>query len=103
MKKKKHPVWVAMATLKPLEDNTELGDADGAIVNVLDTAINEESFILKIQNQLNQFGYSLVELEDIELFDFTKEYDDNLNDVAKQVEKTGTLNWGTFYTFDEEE
>ena len=98
-----YDIWIAMATLKPLEGNNDLGGASGAIVNILDCAINKEDFILKAQNKLNEFGFYLVELEDIELFNFDKNYDDNLNEIAEQVKISKNFRWGSFYTYDEEE
>ena len=42
------------------------------------------------------------ELEDIELFNFNKNDDDDLNNLAIKVRNEKRLQWGTFYSFDDE-
>lgn len=93
-------VWIGLATIIPLEDNNDLGSAKGASVNILHLAFNEKDFANKVKNQLVEYGYELQELEDVEPFNSSIKYGDNLNDLADIVINTKTLQWGTFYTFD---
>ena len=105
LKIKKYSVWIGLATVVPIEGNNDLGDADGAIVNILHWAKDKFDFEEKVKIQLTEYGYTLVDLEDIELFDFgsSEKYRDNLGNLAQIVVDKKILQWGTFYTFDEEE
>lgn len=94
-------VWIGLATILPLKGNDELGSSKGASVNILHWACNKKDYEEKLKNQLVDYGYELQELEDVEPFDFTFKYGDNLNDLANIVVNTKTLQWGTFYTFDD--
>jgi len=99
----KNSVWIGLATVIPLEGNNDLGNAKGAAVNVLHWAKNENDFREKVALQLSEYEYSLEELEDVELFDFTnsEKYNDDLDEKAVIVKKMKSLQWGTFYTFDQ--
>jgi len=93
-------LWIGLATVTPLADNKELGDAKGASVNVLLIAETEDKFNKTVKAKLFEYGYILEELEDVELFNFNHEYGDDLNIIAEQALRSGNLAWGTFYTFD---
>lgn len=99
----KYSVWIGLATVVPFEGNNDLGNAKGAAVNVLHWAKNENDFREKVSLQLSEYEYSLEELEDVELFDFSnsKKYNDDLDEKAIIVKKMKSLQWGTFYTFDQ--
>ena len=96
-------VWIGLATVIPFEGNNDLGNAKGAAVNVLHWAKNENDFREKVALQLSEYEYSLEELEDVELFDFSnsEKYNDDLDEKAEIVKKMKSLQWGTFYTFDQ--
>ena len=99
--RRKNKVWICLATVIPLANNEDLGEAKGACVNVLDLANSESEFREKVNVLLLKYGYEVEELEDVELFQFNLSYKDNLNELAHNVLKIESMQWGTFYTFDE--
>lgn len=94
-------VWIGLATVVPHDENLDLGFGKKASVNILNWAFNRKDFINKVKSQLLKYGYDLNELEDVKPFDFTLEYGDNLKELANIVLVNKTLQWGTFYTFDD--
>lgn len=100
----KYYVWIGLATVIPREGNNDLGNAKSAAVNVLNWAKSEDDFKKRVTQQLFEYDYDLIELEDVEIFDFEnrEKYKDGLNEIAMLVANHKSLQWGTFYTFDEE-
>lgn len=97
-------VWIGLATVEPLEGNFDLGESKGATVNVTYLASSDSEFLEGVNQKMMEYGYNLVELEDVELFDFDRliDYGDNLFEIASETKSTGSLQWGTFYTYDNE-
>ena len=97
----KYRVWIGLVSLIPMEGNKDLGGKTGAVVNVLCWANGIQEYELIIAEKLNEFGFQIEEIEEVEPFDFSKmsNYKDNLKEIAKAVKKDKSLRWGTFYTY----
>lgn len=92
---------IAMLTVKPMKGNSDLGNAVGATVNVLLLTENFETYKQEVVARMNDFGYEVIEIEDVEIFDpADKCGSKDLRKKAKLLTSENPLLWGTFYTFE---
>jgi hypothetical protein len=80
-----------------------LGNADGAYVNVIALAAGRWDFRLQIKKALEELNLSLVKLADAELLaDRLKKHPmhKQLHVLAKEVNRTGSIRFDVFQTFD---
>jgi hypothetical protein len=61
--------WIGLARVEPRPKNDALGKATGAFVASIALAGNSEDFVRKTTEALNNLGFDVLEIEDIELFE----------------------------------
>jgi hypothetical protein len=95
-------VWIGLATVEQRPGAGVLMDENKAFVHVLALASDEAEYRLVAVAALGDFGFDLVELEDIELLEHrlrSFSVDDSLLTKADEVRATGYLRFGPFITW----
>jgi hypothetical protein len=96
-------VWIGLAEVVQHPGRLPLGRRNrGACVNVVACAANEGAFRLAVEKALAEAGFSLVDIEDVEVFsERASRYRvaGELVEFAKTVEQDGLVRFGTFHTY----
>jgi hypothetical protein len=96
-------IFIGLAHVIANQTSTDiLKGAKGAYVNVLCLAGSETEFINEAMKILNSLGLNLVDAEDVEAFNqrtIKYEVDDNLLNLAQQVNTGNRVMLGTFHTY----
>jgi peptidase E len=58
--------WIGLAHVKPTRSNDLLEGAIGAFVPVVALSVTQEDFVSQVTSALQSWGFTVVELEDIE-------------------------------------
>ncbi len=95
-------VWIGIATFRPSSKN-KTDKFKLASANIIFIAENESEFKHLVKKQLSAWGFIMIEMQDVELFNFDNPdgYKDNLYNLAMEVMETKNMRWGTFYVLDE--
>ena len=96
-------LWIGGARVVQPKRHGTLGDADGAYVNVIALAAGRSDFRLQIKNALEELNLTLVRLADAELLAERLEkhtMHKELHVLAKEVNRTGSIRFDVFHTFD---
>ena len=69
-------IWIGLAHVRPDPGNDSLEGAIGAFVPVLALAEDERDYVNKVTATLQRYEFSVIEIDDIELFEKRKEHSD---------------------------
>jgi hypothetical protein len=95
-------VWIGTFTVVPNEGNNDLDGAKGAVVNAVGFADSVNEFVELSTQYLINSAFEVIEVEDVELFDFkSKDNSKSVLNMAKKVKQDKSIELDTFYTFDE--
>jgi len=61
--------WIGLINVKPRPGNSALGNALGAFVASIALADGPEEYGRKVTEALNEYGFDVVQIEDVELFE----------------------------------
>ena len=101
----KPTTWIGLVQVVPAADETPLGDAKGAFVNVLAIADDRIAFEKQACAALASLGLRACAFEDTEPFVERLQRgmpDVELEVLAHQVAATGVPHYGTFHTYESE-
>jgi hypothetical protein len=97
-------IWIASVHAVPREGNPDFVGAKGVVVNVLARTASAAAYRQRVAQAANEYGLDVVEIEDLEEFDFeaptTKAFE-RLAALARQVDEFGGVEFDVFYTYDE--
>lgn len=99
----KKNIWIGLLQVSSKSKNGILGSSLGAYVNVLALAENNNEFIDKVKDAVNELDLNFVDIEEIDLFtERRKKYKTNYNIIrlAKEVVKFKELRFGNFHTYE---
>jgi len=97
-------VWIGLAKIVPHAENNQLGDAKGAFVNVLACVEDQASYCSAVRNALKDYEFDVLSIEDIDVFSErlkTHKVSENLVTLSEEVNTSGNVRFGTFYSFDD--
>jgi hypothetical protein len=96
-------IWIGLAQVSSKSVNGLLGSSKGAYVNVLALASNSNDFTEKVIKAIKELELDFVQIEDVELFSErieSYEINDNIINLAIEVNKSKELRFGNFHTFE---
>jgi len=94
-------VWIGFANVAPHHKDEH--DFDGAYVNILSVASNQEEFAKKAKNAVDQEKMFLIDLTEVELLDDRAEnyiLSDELMHLADEAKTSGAVCFTEFHTYD---
>src|ERR1035437_1981787 len=94
-------IWIGLAHVSNLHNNTLLGNAKGAYVNALALASNPIDFTNKVKESIIDLGFDFIELEDVELFSErieNYEVQENIKILATEAIKSKEVLFGNFHS-----
>jgi hypothetical protein len=98
----KKVVWIGVAGVIP-QDGCELIDADqGAYTNFLTLAVDEAEYRSKVADVLRSYNLELLELNDIRPFSEADDPDDDILQIAREIQEQQNpkhVRYATFHTF----
>jgi hypothetical protein len=100
----KKDVWLAIIEVAPINNNTDLGEAKGAFVNVAYKATSKVEFIKMVQESFNEFDFKVLQIDEVERGDqLTIDNPENAEKftLLKALESETHFTWGDFYTYEE--
>lgn len=98
----KKTTWIGLIEVVPLEGSEFLQGAAGAFVNVAALANSAEDYRMMVEGALIELELRLVDIEDAEPLSsrLSKwQVEDEIKDMAKTVERVGSVAFGTFDTY----
>jgi hypothetical protein len=95
--------WIGLARVEPQPGNSDLGGAaTGAFVGVIAFAASVDDYDRMITAALNEEGFNVLEIEDIQTFAERLQGDSlapDVLDLAESVDETNPIAIGTFHCF----
>jgi hypothetical protein len=61
--------WIGLAHVRPMSGNTALGSSTGAYVTAVGLANDADAFVRILTARLREYGFQVIEIEDIEMFE----------------------------------
>lgn len=95
-------VWIGLVAVVPQPGSRTLNDAKGAYVTAVAFVADRNAFEFVVAKALNELNLAPFEFEDVEpISERVSKWvvDDNLLELASEVESGGGVRFGTFYNF----
>jgi len=99
-------IWIGLVEVKPNQDQTVLGDAEGAFVNIVCVATGADTFARYIAHAIEDLDLTLVAINNAQPLGRAmeqKEIDEDLIKSAAALREPGELAWGAFHAYQSSE
>jgi hypothetical protein len=103
-KKEPRQVWIGLVEVTSRPGLNLLDGGKGAFVNTLALAASRKEYRAEVTHFLEEIGFNVLKIRDIESFnERQRKYhvDDSLLRLAKEVQRTGSARYDTFFSWTE--
>lgn len=99
-------MWIGLVGVASPPESDFLEGAKGAYVNVVTLASDVTDYANRVKEALGELGLDLIEIEDSESLSRRMSkwtVDEEIMMMAKTARRTGSVTFGTFYAYEDEE